>query len=93
MPALYTTSAKRHYQVGEATVTLNGSGTGTAAVVFDPAFVSLPKICVVTQAGDSGTIIEAVSPAATKSGFTVSVTTSLRVSQDIQVTWFACTKA
>ncbi len=93
MPALYTTTKKRHYQVNEATVTLNGSGTGSQAVVFDPAFTSTPTITVIKAAGDTGTIAVSGSPAASKSGFTIDVTTSLRTSQDIQVTWLACEKA
>ena len=90
MALLYTTTKKRPYQQNEATVTLNGSGTGSVAVVFDPAFVSAPQVMVITAAGDSGTIAAA---SITKTGFTLNVTTSLRLSQDIQVSWYAAEKA
>jgi len=90
MPQLYTTTKKRHYQVNEVAVTTNGSGTGTGAVVFDPAFTAIPSVMVVTAAGDSGTI---TAGSITTAGFTCTVTTSLRLSQTIMVSWVAVEKA
>ncbi len=90
MAMLKTPTKSRLFQINEKTVTLNGSGTGSAAVVFDPTFTSTPSVMVITQAGDSGTIAAA---SITKSGFTLNVTTSLRLSQDIEVTYVAVERA
>lgn len=84
------TPAGRAFEVNEATVTTNGSGTGSTAVTFSETFVGVPSVMVVTAAGDSGTIAAA---SITESGFTLNVTTSLRISTRIKVTWFACEKA
>jgi hypothetical protein len=84
------TPAGRAFEVNEATVTTNGSGTGSTAVVFTESFIGAPSVMVITQAGDSGTFAAA---SITEAGFTLNVTTSLRVSTRIAVTWFACVKA
>lgn len=75
---------------GQVTVTLNGSGAGTQAATFSEAFVNVPSLLVVPHAGDSGTF---AATSATKTGFTVSVTGSDQLSQDIQVIWFAHEKS
>lgn len=75
---------------GQVTVTLNGSGTGTQAVTFTELFINVPSVLVVAHAGDSGTFTAA---SLTKTGFTATVTTSLQVSGDIQVIWFAHEKS
>ncbi len=87
---LKTPTKGRFFQVGEVTVTLNGSGTGSTAYTFAEAFVAAPSVIVITAAGDSGTIAAA---SITKTGFTCNVTTSLRLSQDVQITFGAFEKA
>lgn len=84
------TPFKRPFLCNEATVTLNGSGTGSVAVLFSPdTFVAAPQVMVVTPNGDSGTFAAA---SVLKTGFTLNVTNSLVLSQDKKVTWFACEK-
>ncbi len=88
--AFSLTPYKRTYLVSEATVTTNGSGTGSVAVLFSPdTFVAIPQVMVVAANGDSGTFAAA---SVTTTGFTLNVTTSLRLSQSIKVTWFAAEK-
>lgn len=79
-------------EYGEATVTLDGSGNGTVAITFEQAFVTVPAILVVPEEADAlagATYQVATSPAATKSGFTLQLVSSRKVSRDTKVKWFA----
>lgn len=71
-------------ELGTATVTLDGAGAGTQAVSFSESFVSTPSILVAPPEADAGTYSATSS---SKTGFTVSVTSSDLTSQDVKVTW------
>ncbi len=82
--------AKMEY--GVTTVTINGSGAGTQAVTFTETFISTPGIYVVPDEADElagATWGVAVSPAAAKTGFSISITGSKMISRDVRVRWFA----
>ena len=76
-------------ELGTATVALNGSGTGTQAVSFTESYVDTPAILVAAPRADAGTY---AATSSAKTGFTVAVTTSDMVSQDVRVTWAAVEK-
>lgn len=73
----------------ETTVTLNGLGAGTQAVLFDSDYVSIPDVLVVQNEADEGAGASYTAATVTKDGFTLTVTGSSRTSQDIAVIWFA----
>jgi len=79
----------RRAQTGVGTVTLNGSGAGTLAVTFETAFVQIPHVSVIPHLGDTATPTAA---SVTKSGFTLTVTGSAMLSQDVEFGWFASEK-
>ncbi len=73
----------------QSTVTVNGSGAGTAVITFETDFVSTPSILVVANEADAAGGASYTAASATKDGFTLTVTGSTRHSQDITVIWFA----
>jgi len=84
------TTQQRLFYTDEAIVTIDAGGENVPqAVPFPAQFVGIPHVSVVVAAGDTGTF--AVS-GVTESQFTLTVTNSIRVSQRIYVTWFACEK-
>lgn len=83
----------RRIDSGVAVVTLNGSGAGTAAVVFaETDFFSPPAILVVPDAADAAAGATFTATSQTKDGFTISISGSNQTSGDVEVVWFACEK-
>lgn len=84
----------RRLDYAEVTVTLNGSGAGETAVTFVEDYVSTPDILVGQNEADEdgGAIYRVKSGTATKDGFTLEVTGSARVSQNIVVQYVALEK-
>ncbi len=73
----------------ETTVSLNGSGAGTQAVLFGSDYVSIPDVLVVQNEADEAAGASYTAATVTKDGFTLTVTGSSRTSQDIAIIWFA----
>lgn len=73
---------------GIATVTLSG-GNGSTNISFRDGFLRAPAVLVVPRESDSGAYAAA---SVTKSGFTVTVTSSDFSSGDIQVAYIAIEK-
>lgn len=88
------TTYGRRFEVRTVLTTVDGSGNGTLAVVFEAGlFAATPEIKVVKHPANSGTFQVKVSPAASKDGFTIEVLTSSLVSQQIPVSFMALEKA
>ncbi len=80
---------------GVTTVAVNASGVGTAAVTFAESFYSTPQIMVIADEADEAdgaTWGVSVSPAASKTGFTISLAGSNMISRDVRVRWYAHAK-
>lgn len=73
-------------EYGKATVTLDASGDGTFAISFKEAFVDAPEVFLPVHRADSGS---RAASSITKSGFTLTVTGSDMVSQDLEVVYIA----
>lgn len=77
--------AQFHYEL--TTVTLNGSGTGSVAVVFDTAYQNAPVVLVIPPLGAAGTW---VAGSITTAGFTLTVTSATDLaSETVQVGYMA----
>lgn len=77
----------RRMDYGYALVTLNGSGAGTANVTFtETAFVDAPHVVCIPGRADAGT---RTAGTITKTGFTITVTGSDLLSQDVEVFWIS----
>ncbi len=73
-----------HYE--EAVVSINASGAGTLAVVFDVAYQNIPVGVVIPLLGGAGTWTLA---SLTTAGFTLTVSGATdTISQDVRVLWF-----
>ncbi len=70
-------------------ITLDGSGDGTLATVFEAKFYSTPAVYVVPAKADAGSYTAA---SVTSTGFTITITGSDILSQDIEVWYFATEK-
>lgn len=83
-----------HYEVKTVLVTVDGTGAGTLAVVFETGlFAATPNIYVTKHPSNAGTFtFEPTSPAPSKTGFTLKLTGSTLVSQAIPVTYAALEK-
>ena len=82
------TNSGRLGELDVTTVTLDGTGGGTAAVTFIQDFITAPQVSIVAPgAGVNGTW---TATSITSSGFTVSVSGATDVaSQDVGVFWVA----
>ena len=76
----------RLYYVEEGRVTLDSSGDGSVVITFEAPFVGTPEIKVIKPKGDSGTYS---AGSITKTGFTLTVTSSDILSQDVRFPYFA----
>lgn len=75
---------------GVATVSLDASGNGSAALTFAEPFVGPPDVLVQTRRGDAGTYAAA---SVTATGCSVSVSGSDIRSESVAVAWVAMEKA
>ena len=77
----------KNIQSGTVDITTDGSGDGSAAVVFKNRFNSTPAIILTSQEADITGTLTAVSP--TISGFTATVDGSAVTSGTLTVGWIA----
>lgn len=77
------------YYLGKHRVTLDGSGDGSQAITFDTPFYGTPQATVVGHKGDSGSY---TATSVSKTGATITISSSDILSQDIEVTLFAMEK-
>ena len=76
----------QNIQAGTADITVDGSGDGTQAVVFDVAMKAAPAIVITAQESDTTGTLSATSASAT--GFTAKVDGS-SVTGALTVSWIA----
>lgn len=76
----------RTVEYGKTKVSTDASGNGSIAVTFVESFVDAPAVLVIPHRADSGS---RSATSISKSGFTLTITTSDLKSQDIEVVYVA----